>query len=96
MSQPEKPTGAKTMSTSLICQFSSLDKQYFTGRIIQYITDFIVNSPWELFRGNKNNKNNLKIIIVIIIIIIIIITFIQDNPVSVISIGIKGGPVIKI
>ena len=28
--------------------------------ILQYNTNFIVNSPWELFRDNNNDKDNLK------------------------------------
>ena len=38
----------------------------------------------------------IMIIIIIIIIIILSLVFMQDNPISVISTSIKGGPIIRV
>ena len=38
----------------------------------------------------------LMIIIIIIIIILLSLVFMQDNPISVISTSIKGGPIIRV
>ena len=59
---------------------------------------------WAIFVAGAQGVGSLIIIIIIMTMtmtmmmtmIILILIFPQDNPVSVISTGIKGGPVIKI